>query len=50
MSEKRLFRYVIEFQSRHNSRAMDTVEQMSDVVKEGTGKRLKYEDLISDKN
>ena len=46
MSTKHLHRYVDEFQGRHNQRPMDTDQQMSDVVKDGIGKRLKYKDLI----
>lgn len=46
MSEKHLHRYVDEFRGRHNQRPMDTEEQMSDVVKEGVGKQLRYKDLI----
>lgn len=45
MSVKHLHRYVDEFQGRHNHRPMDTKEQMSDVVKEGVGKQLRYSDL-----
>ena len=48
MSPKHLHRYVDEFQGRHNNRPMDTDKQMSDVVKEGVGKQLRYKDLISD--
>lgn len=46
MSSKHLHRYIDEFQGRHNHRPMDTKEQMSDIVKEGAGKQLRYKDLI----
>lgn len=47
MSAKHLHRYVDEFQGRHNHRPMGTSEQMSDVVREGVGKQLRYSDLIA---
>ena len=47
-SEKHLDRYVIEFAGRHNSRSLDTIDQMAGVVVGMTGKRLRYRDLIAD--
>ena len=47
MSEKHLNRYVTEFSGRHNSRDADTIDMMSHVAQGMVGKRLKYEDLIT---
>ena len=47
VSVKHLERYVGEFSGRHNDRPSDTVDQMSHMVKEMEGKRLRYEDLIA---
>ena len=49
MSEKHLDRYVDEFTGRHNSRPLDTLEQMSAVTHNMEGKRLRYIDLIGPK-
>ena len=46
-SVKHLNRYVQEFAGRYNIREMDTDAQMSTIVKNMDGKRLKYEDLIA---
>ena len=46
-SEKHLDRYVTEFEGRHNSRPLDTSDQMVRMVTGSVGKRLKYEDLIA---
>ena len=46
MSVKHLDRYVNEFAGRHNQRPMDTIDQMSAMVRGMDGKRLRYEDLI----
>ena len=46
MSEKHLHRYVTEFEGRHNSRPMDTIDQMRTIVQGCVGKRLRYQDLI----
>ena len=46
MSKKHLSRYVSEFSGRHNSRELDTIEQMSGAVMRMTDKRLRYSDLI----
>ena len=45
-SVKHLDRYVVEFQGRHNSRPMDTAEQMDTMARGMDGKRLTYEDLM----
>lgn len=46
-SVKHLDRYVQEFAGRYNIREMDTDVQMSTIVKNMDGKRLRYEDLIA---
>ena len=46
MSPKHLNRYIDEFEGRHNSRPMDTVDQMSAIARQSVGKRLRYIDLI----
>ncbi len=48
ISPKHLHRYITEFAERHNDRKMDTESQMMAIVKGMTGKRLKYQDLISE--
>ena len=48
MSEKHLDRYVGEFAGRHNTRPLDTVDQMSRIVQGMGGKRLRYRDLVAD--
>ena len=48
MSDKHLNRYIKEFAGRHNIRDLDTVQQMAELVKGLTGKRLRYTDLISE--
>lgn len=47
VSPKHLHRYVCEFDGRHNSRSMDTANQMQAVVRQGQGKRLRYVDLTA---
>ena len=47
MSPKHLGRYVTEFQSRHNDREHDTIDQMGGIVEGMGGKRLRYRDLIA---
>ena len=44
---KHLDRYVKEFVGRHNTRSMDTLDQMADMVFGMNGKRLDYATLIS---
>ena len=45
LSEKHLGRYVREFAGRHNVRDLDTIAQMSMLVRGMVGKRLRYVDL-----
>ena len=45
LSEKDLDRYVREFAGRHNVRDLDTIAQMSMLVRGMVGKRLRYVDL-----
>ena len=47
MSEKHLNRYVTEFAGRHNSRELDTADQMTALTQSMVGKRLEYRDLIA---
>ena len=46
ISEKHTERYAIEFAGRHNTRPLDTEEQMSHMAQGGEGKRLQYRNLI----
>ena len=45
MSAKHLPRYINEFSGRHNSRSLDTWDQMAQVVRGMDGKRLQYREL-----
>ena len=47
VSAKHLGRYVDEFSGRHNDRPLDTLDQMSRMVKGTEGKRLRYQDLVA---
>ena len=47
MSPKHLQRYVGEFAGRHNIRPLDTIDQMSEMVRGMDGKRLRYRDLVA---
>ena len=47
MSVKHLNRYVNEFSGRHNTRPLDTIDQMSLLALGMSGKRLRYQDLIA---
>ena len=50
MSAKHLPRYVAEFEGRHNTRPMDTEDQMAMMACGSVGKRLRYTDLIGPEN
>ena len=47
MSPQHLDRYVGEFAGRHNSRPLDTVDQMRATAQGLVGKRLQYRELVS---
>ena len=47
MSPEHLRRYVNEFAGRANMRDADTVDQMAQMVRDGDGRRLKFDDLIT---
>ena len=47
VSAKHLQRYVNEFAGRHNTRSLDTVDQMAALARGMAGKRLRYADLVS---
>lgn len=44
-SVKHLDRYINEFSGRHNSRPLDTIDQMGRMADGMVGKRLRYQDL-----
>ena len=46
MSDKHLNRYVTEFSGRHNTRTMDTYDQMTAMALGSTGKQMTYQELI----
>ena len=46
-SKKHIDRYVNEFAGRHNSRKLDTIEQMKMMANNMTGKNLKYKKLVA---
>ena len=46
VSVKHLGRYASEFSGRHNTRPLDTKEQMEGMVKRAGGKRITYQSLI----
>ena len=50
ISPKHTERYAVEFAGRHNDRPKNTVDQITDLVREMDGKRLRYADLIADEN
>ena len=45
-SPKHLSRYINEFSGRHNSRPLDTADQMAGLVSRSVGKHLPYARLI----
>ena len=47
-SPKHLPRYINEFSGRHNSRPLDTEDQMAELVSQSEGKRLSYAQLIGE--
>ena len=47
VSVKHLGRYVAEFSGRHNSRPLDTEDQLRRMMKGMDGKRLRYQDLAT---
>ena len=47
MSHKHLGQYVNEFAGRHNTRKLNTIDQMTSIANNMTGKQLKYKDLIA---
>ena len=49
MSKKHLYRYVKEFEGRHNRRPLDTEEQMAIMATNALGKRLTFDILIGPK-
>lgn len=46
-SVKHLNRYVKEFEGRHNTRPLDTENQMASIAKQSANKRLTYQDLTA---
>ena len=48
MSPKHLDRYIREFAGRHNTRELDTTDQMVKLAQGMVGKRLTYRELIAD--
>ncbi|WP_419919066.1 IS1595 family transposase [Candidatus Poriferisocius sp.] len=47
ISPEHLGRYVAEFQHRHNTRGLDTIDQMAKLVRNMDGKRLTYPQLTT---
>ena len=50
ISAKHLDLYNAEYDGRHNSRPLDTVKIMSQIAKDGAGKRMTYEGLVGSPN
>ena len=46
MSPEHVVRYVDAFAGRQNARALNTADQMAEMVQNSEGRRLKYFDLI----
>ena len=49
ISPQHTARYATEFAGRHNDRPLDTVDQVKSLVKGAEGKRLRYKDLVPEK-
>ena len=49
ISPQHTARYATEFAGRHNDRPLDTVDQVRSLVKGAEGKRLRYKDLVPEK-
>lgn len=47
ISPKHLHRYICEFAGRHNVRRLDTIEQMGELARGMSGRRLRYVDLVA---
>lgn len=48
MSPQHLHRYVNEFTGRYNSRDKNTIDQMAAIAKRMAGKRMRYDELVSE--
>ena len=48
ISPKHTHRYATEFAGRHNSRPLDTDDQLKRLMAGMTGRRLRYRDLIAE--
>lgn len=47
LSPRHLHRYVGELVGRHNTRELDTLDQMGDLFRSMDGERLRYKDLVA---
>ena len=47
IGHKHLQRYMTEFAGRHNTRSLNTIDQMRSIVQGMVGKQLKYDDLVA---
>ena len=48
MSDKHLHRYAVEFAARHNDRQLDTIDQIRNIMRGMSGRRLQYRALTAD--